>query len=137
MRMIGFDRDIEMTSGHSKQSHGLRAIPGGAKMHHEAKMDEHTAREWAAMLENEDGTTGPHWTVEQVKKVMEQKNMTGDPVTLWLTMNMMYSDYCRVAKKLGVNTTDFYAEMAKAFLEDKDVGAPDKLKAYYEYVVKG
>lgn len=137
MRMIGFDRDIEMTSGRSKQSNGLRAIPGGAKMHHEAKMDEHTARKWAAMMENEDGTTGPHWSMEQVKKVIEQRGMPGDPVEIWVAMNMMYSDYCKVAKKLGVNTMDFYAEMARAFLDDKDAGVPDKLTAYYEYIVKG
>ena len=111
-KRIGFDRDIEMTSGHSKQSHGLRAIPGGAKMHHEAKMDEHTAREWAAMLENEDGTKGPHWSMEQVKKVIEQRGMPGDPVEIWVAMNMMYSDYCKVAKRLGVNciATEFDRE---------------------------
>ena len=56
---------------------------------------------------------------------------------LCLVTNMMYSDYCEVAKKINANNMDFFAEMAKAFLKDKDAGAQDKLAAYYEYVVKG
>ena len=47
----------------------------------------------------------------------------------------MYSDYMPVAKKLGVNNMDFYTQMAKAFLDDKDA-LPDKLARYYEYIVK-
>ena len=35
-------------------------------------------------------------------------------------MNMMYSDYCQVAKRQSVDTPGFYADMAKAFLEDAD-----------------
>ena len=50
-------------------------------------------------------------------------------------MNMVYSDYSKVAKKLNVSNIDFYAEIAKAFLDDQDA-APDKLARYYEFVVK-
>ena len=145
MRMIGFGREIynnDMRSDASMPKFregdrmaGEKMKKGGAKS--EMGMDEHTAREWTSKMENEDGSTGPHWTMEQIKKVMEQRSMTGDPVEFWVAMNMMYSDYCKVAKKLGVNSVDFYAEMAKAFLEDKDAGASDKLMAYYENVVKG
>ena len=45
-------------------------------------------------------------------------------------MNMMYSDYCRVAEKVGASSLDFYAYMAKAFLDDRDA-APNKLARYY------
>lgn len=144
MRMIGFGRELynDMRSDASVPSYregdhmtGGKHEKGGAKS--SMGMDEHTAREWTSKMENEDGTKGPHWNMEQIKKVMEQRNMTGDPVEFWVAMNMMYSDYCKVAKKLGVNSVDFYAEMAKAFLEDKDTGVPDKLAAYYENIVKG
>lgn len=144
MRMIGFGREIynDMRSDASVPSYregdhmmGAKPRKGGAKS--SMGMDENMAREWTSKMENEDGTKGPHWNMEQIKKVMEQRNMTGDPVEFWVAMNMMYSDYCKVAKKLGVNTVDFYAEMAKAFLEDKDTGVPDKLTAYYENIVKG
>ena len=45
-----------------------------------------------------------------------------------------YSDYYKVAKKFNVNNTEFYADLAEAFLRDKDA-ADDKLMRYYEYVV--
>lgn len=145
MRMIGFGREIynnDMRSDASVPNYregdhmtGSKPKKGGAKS--DMGMDEHLAKEWTAMMENEDGTKGPHWSMEQIKKVIEQRGMPGDPVEIWVAMNMMYSDYCKVAKKLGVNTMDFYAEMARAFLDDKDAGVPDKLTAYYEYIVKG
>lgn len=94
-----------------------------------------TADEWLRTMKNEDGTVGPHWSFDQVKTVMEQKDIDCDPVEFWVTMNMMYSDYSKVAKQMSVNSVDFYVKLAKAFLEDKDAG-PDKLANYYRYVVK-
>lgn len=100
-------------------------------------MDKEMAHEWLEHMENVDGTTGPHWTIEQTKRVMAQKGLQLDPVLFDLTMNMMYSDYNKVAKKLGVNNTDFYACMAEAFLTDPDSISPaEKLGNYYEYIVK-
>ena len=52
-------------------------------------------------------------------------------------MNMMYSDYYSVGVKYGVDRTEFYADLAKAFLFDKDGPAPsEKLAEYYHEVVK-
>jgi len=93
------------------------------------------AMKWASQMENKDGTHGPHWTIEQTKQVMAQKGIECDPTEFYAAMNMMYSDYSGVAKKLGVNNMDFYAWMAKAFLDDKDA-RPDKLARYYEYIVQ-
>ena len=50
-------------------------------------------------------------------------------------MNMMYSDYCKTAEKMGVNNAAFYAGLSKAFLEDQDA-QPDKLARYYEYIAR-
>ena len=66
---------------------------------------------------------------------MTSKGLKLDPVEFWAALNMMYSDYCKVAKRHNTNTVDFYAAMAEAFLNDKDAG-PDKLSNYYEYVAK-
>ena len=99
----------------------------------EDSMSPEEAREWARGMENEDGTQGPHWTMEQTKQVQAQQGIECNPVEFYLAMNMMYSDYLKVAKKLGVNKVDFYACMAKAFLDDKDAG-PGKLRRYFEYV---
>ena len=52
-------------------------------------------------------------------------------------MNMMYSDYEYTADRYGVNTPDFYAELAKDFLFDKDGPGPKKnLRAYFFNIVK-
>ena len=84
---------------------------------------EQDATAWSAMLRNEDGTTGPHWGVDQTTAVAESMGMTWEKVSRpcwWITMNMMYSDYSGVAEKYGVFTVLFYADMARAFLMDKD-----------------
>ena len=116
---------------------GSKMDHGGAMSHQVPKFDERTAKEWVAKMQNEDGTKGPHWTMDQTTKVMEQRGIKEDPAKFYAALNMMYSDYCEVAKKINANNMDFFAEMAKAFLKDKDAGAQDKLAAYYEYVVKG
>ena len=93
-----------------------------------------TAMEWTSRMQNEDGTTGPHWPMEQTEQVRKQRSIECDPLAFYVTMNMMYSDYCRVAEKVGASSLDFYAYMSKAFLDDKDT-APNKLARYYHCVV--
>lgn len=78
------------------------------------------AEEWCDSMVNADGTKGCHWTLEQTQDVAKQRNITCDPNDFWAVMNMMYSDYCQVAKRQSVDTPGFYADMAKAFLEDPD-----------------
>ena len=101
---------------------------------------EQDATAWAAMLRNEDGTTGPHWGVDQTTAIAESMGMTWEKVSRpcwWITMNMMYSDYSSVAEKYGVSIAEFYADMARAFLMDKDgPGAKKKLAAYYHGIVE-
>ena len=98
--------------------------------------DRRMAEEWTANMENEDGTKGPHWSFEQAKQVMAQRGIECDPAEFWAALNMIYSDYVKVAKKFNVGSNiDFYVDMAKAFLDDKDAG-PDKLTKYYQYVVR-
>lgn len=99
------------------------------------ELDEETAHKWMEHLQNEDGTTGPHWTMQQTTQVMKQKGIDCDPLEFWVAMNAMYSDYFGVAKKMNVNNVDFYVYMAKAFILDKD-SQPDRLARYYYYVTK-
>lgn len=113
----------------------LHMIRGGAGSS-EKPLDKKTAEEWMEGLENEDGTKGPHWTMEQVSQLMAQKGWKEEPLRAWVAMNAMYSDYCGAAKKVNANNIDFYVAMAKAFLDDKDAGAKDKLSAYYHHIVK-
>ena len=95
-----------------------------------------TAKEWTDRMQNEDGTFGPHWSVEQVKQIMAQRKLSFNPTEFYVTLNMIYSDFSSVAKKHGLGgSLDFYVDMAKSFLTDKDA-APGKLSNYYNYIVK-
>lgn len=94
------------------------------------------AKEWMRKLKNEDGTSGPHWTLDQAKQVMSQRGLNYKPSEFWAVFNSIYSDYSKVAKKHNVgNSIDFYVDMVKAFLDDKD-SQPDKVARYYKYIVK-
>ena len=98
-------------------------------------MTKERAEEWMKNLNNEDGTTGAHWSYDQTTNLMRQKGYNFDPIEFYAAINVMYSDYCKVAKKMNVNTVDFFASMAEAFLADKDA-VKDKLAAYYAHIVK-
>ena len=83
-----------------------------------------------------DDTTGQHWPMEQTTAVMRSRGLHYDPAVWYAAMNMIYSDYFKTAKKHGVNTVEFFADMTDAFLDDKDAGAPEeKISAYYHCVV--
>lgn len=101
---------------------------------------EDDAKAWTARMKNADGSTGPHWTMEQTTAVAESMGIQALVVPRWawgVTMNMMYSDYYPVAVEFGLNRPEFYAALAKAFLLDKDGPGPEqKLMAYYEHIAK-
>lgn len=110
----------------------------------ESEFTKAEAEEWVSNMITQlpDGSTvkGAHWTIDQTNAVAKQKNIVWEhiaPYHFWVTMNMIYSDYKRTANKYGVDTTDFYADMARAFLFDVDTVSPkEKLKEYYHHIVK-
>ena len=127
---------------------GLDAMSAPAEEHHKADKHEtahvehaahpahltlEDAKRWTSKMQNADGTTGSHWTLEQTQDVAKQRNITCDPNDFWAVMNMMYSDYCQVAKRQSVDTPGFYADMAKAFLEDADA-ADGKAYLYWDCI---
>lgn len=68
---------------------------------------------------NEDGTIGPHWTIEQTNNVARQLGIefsTFNEYDFNYVMNMIYSDYYGSVQ----NDTIVYGKMARKFLEDKD-----------------
>jgi hypothetical protein len=111
------------------------------KLDKEYAFDATTAKSWVEAMENEDGTHGEHWTIEETTGVAQSHGINfNSGITeycWWVTMNMLYSDYFHVARKYGVATADFFGDMAKAFLYDKDAGTPrEKITGYYYGVVK-
>ena len=106
----------------------------------ETEFGRETAMQWAAHMQNADGTTGPHWSMDQTTAVAEGMGIQPSEIPRWawgVTLNMMYSDYYPVAVEFGLNRPEFYAALAKAFLLDKDGPGPEqKLMAYYEHIAK-
>ena len=97
--------------------------------------DRKKAHEWVKQMKNADGSTGEHWSYDQTTQLMRQKGIDCDPAEFYAAINMLWSDYGMVAKKTGQDNADYWAEMAKAFLSDKDAN-PDKLALYREYIAK-
>ena len=107
----------------------------------EGSMTEQDAKAWAARMDNADGTTGAHWTMEETTAVGDSIGIEWSRVSKcswWVAMCMMYSDYGPVAERYGVATAEFFADLARAFLFDKDGPGPeDKLSAYHCAIAKG
>ena len=101
---------------------------------------EDDAKAWTARMKNADGSTGPHWSMDQTSAIADGMGVQETDIPRWawgVTMNMMYSDYYPVAVDFGLNRPEFYAALAKAFLLDKDGPGPEqKLMAYYEHIAK-
>lgn len=99
-------------------------------------LTEAQAKEWVSHMINADGTSGPHWTVEKTEIVKNQRGVQWDKFEWYAALNMIYSDYSEVFRRYGVRDQIFlYADMAQAFLEDKNA-APGKLSHYCESIVK-
>lgn len=114
---------------------GSERMAGKAEHHKATRLAPEMAEEWMAGIVNEDGTKGPHWTLDQAKTVMQQHNLSFDPYEFWAVLNAIYSDDVAVAKKYGVNKPEYYIDRAKAWLTDKDA-VEGKAAAYFCYVVK-
>lgn len=100
------------------------------------KMSHKDIEKWKKHLKNQDGTTGEHFKHDQVMQAARQIGVNPEEYgehIFPLVMNMMYSDYCAVARKFGLDRPDFYAEMAKAFLNDKDFGGEPEEKVFLYY----
>lgn len=98
-------------------------------------MTREKAQQWVRKMKNADGSTGEHWTYDQTTQVMKQRNIDCEPAEFYAAMNMLWSDYGKVAEKFGVSNVEYWAELSKAFLMDKDA-EDEKLMLYYECIVK-
>ena len=102
--------------------------------------DEEHARYAVEDMENEDGTKGPHWTVEETTSVANQMgiNLKSEKHNKWdwfVAMNMIYSDFYKaVVAMTGSANTKYFAELAKAWLCDKDI-SEGKMWHYYVYIM--
>lgn len=143
MEMIGFGNREDMRSqlperiygGSDEMEHRTSPRIAGGAMGAEMIMTPEIAKEWVKGMHNEDGTMGEHWNMEQIKKLMTQRGIDYNHAEVYAIMNALYSDYCKVLKKYGVNSPEMYLDLAMAWLNDKDA-KPGKAINYYEYIVK-
>lgn len=99
------------------------------------KLTEERVKKWVESMKDDSGRNGPRFTMEQAELQRSNHCMQCDKLEFYAAINMMYSDYCEVARRMNVDKTEFYALMAKAFLLDKDA-AEGKLAKYMKYVAE-
>lgn len=139
MHHKGYDFEGEGKIGNMQGYAKGRVMPMGEHGRHKSDVEpltEAEAKEWARHMENEDGTKGAHWTMEQTTKVMKDLKEDFDEIDFWLAMNATYSDLCKEFKKYNIDKPEAYADFAIAFWLCDDDAVEDKLSAYYEYVAK-
>lgn len=135
--------DEPMTIGHIEEAGiiaGLLCSLDALHGEHAETFTEADARAWVSEMENEDGSTGEHWTQEQTTAAARSigADLSAVGTAAWYAaMNMIYSDYYSVAHEYGLDRPDFYAKLAQAFLMDKDAGGPKrKIAAYYRCIAE-
>ena len=113
-----------------------------ARDYHDApRLSKADMHRWKQMMENEDGSRGPHYDMQQIVAASEKAGVhfeDFDEREFCIAVNMMYSDYCKVAKKFVAPDKElhFYVDLAKAFLEDEDGPEPsEKLALYFHCIV--
>lgn len=118
---------------------GMVAMDGGGHGKHH-KLTREMAMEWVDSMEGSDPAKphGGKWSMEQVKPIATKYGVPTEGekfYEFWAIMNAMYSDYYPVAKKYNALTPEFFADMAMAFISDKDA-VENKAAMYYECIVK-
>lgn len=120
-----FDAMVEAIEGMKKKD--KNAYYASYFTVHESIFGKHFSEELAkkavSKMENADGTTGEHWSLQQTNSLATSNDVTYNKYDFYYVMNMLYSDFCEI---LG-NDTNAYFKMAKAYMDDPD--AP-KDKAY-------
>ena len=103
--------------------------------------EEHLSREeaekWVRGMKSEDGKPGERWPLHEIKQYAGNFGIQGEDkiIEFYAVMNAMASDYGKIAKKYGVDKVDFWADLSKAFIHDKDA-VDGKVKKYYECIAK-
>ena len=112
--------------------------------HHEKMHGPHFTEEFAhkavKKMENEDGTKGPRWSVEEAERLAAQYgvNLHSEKFNKYdwfVALNMIRSDFYRaVVNMTGSDNVKHFVELTKAWLNDKDI-EEGKMWFYFRYVM--
>ena len=126
--------------GHETEYHE-HYEPRHSTHHRTPRLSKTDIHRWKHTMENEDGTHGAHYEMQHIIPAAEKAGVHFEDYSekeFCLAVNMMYSDYCKVARKYVAPEKElmFFVEMAHAFLEDEDGPEPfEKLALYYHCIV--
>lgn len=103
---------------------------------HGPHFNEEHARKAVSKMENEDGSRGQHWSIEETTALANQHGIRLDDkfnkYDWYVALNMVYSDYYKVIINIAnSNSSKFFVELAKAWICDRDV---DEGKMWYYYI---
>lgn len=107
----------------------------------DVRLTKHDIKRWKNMLENSDGTRGPHFEMVHILTAADKLGVSFkdyDEKEFCMAVNMMYADYGEVIRKYlgGDKELHCCVELARAFLEDVDGPEPsEKLALYYHCIV--
>lgn len=85
---------------------------------HGPHFNEEHARKAVSKMENEDGTRGPHWSVEETTALASQYGINlgsrFNRYDWFVALNMVYSDYYKVIINIVRNQYDTYKQRKEA-----------------------
>jgi hypothetical protein len=121
----------------------LDHMDGEAYSHASGDGERLTAERAKAWVESMEGTDpdrkkGGRWSMDEAKSLAKKAGLTldGDKlIEFYAILNAMYSDYYAVAQKYGVAAPEFFADITKAWLDDKDA-KEGKAARYWKYIIK-
>lgn len=102
--------------------------------------NEECAEKAVKKMENEDGSKGPRWSIEEAERVAVQfgVNLKGEKFNKYdwfVALNMIRSDFYRaVVNMTGNDNVKHFVELTKAWLNDKDI-EEGKMWFYFKYVM--
>ena len=102
--------------------------------------NEELAEKAVSKMENEDGTKGPRWSVDEAERVAQQysvnlKSEKFNKYDWFVALNMIRSDFYRaVVSMTGSDNIKHFVELTKAWLNDKDI-EEGKTWFYFRYVM--
>lgn len=132
--MDDYNRSAGAMGMRPQQMHGRQI---GFQADEKPQFDKETAMKWVDSMKDSEGNFGGKYSWAQAHQYAISKGYTSDKdiAEFYASMNAMYSDFHKAAEKYGVDKPDFYACLAKLFMDDPDA-VDDKVGMYYNYIAK-
>lgn len=102
--------------------------------------DETKAFKAVSKMENEDGTRGEHWSINDTTRLAGQYGINLSTPKFnrydwYVALNMVYSDYYKIINTMANGDhTRFFVKLAEAWLCDRDIDE-GKMWYYYCYIM--